>query len=544
LIARLLSEKPSNRPSPSEILSKCEAFRVPLVGLLLFLDELPLKEPKDKARFFTSLPGLLARVPNSIALYKLLPALLVALEYGAAGGGGTVVLAPILEIGSRLPADEYARVITPVVVRLFGSLDRATRVQLLTHLPAFIDKLSDDIINNTILPSMAAGFSDSAFPLREATVKACLPLAPRASPTALRTLIIANLKRSLGDNEPGIRVNATICLGRIAEHVEGAPVRESELLASFLREMRDPFPHARSASLRAAAYCVALEDGRYWTADVVARRLLPAAAHLSIDTFADARVAAFSLIDMCLRALHGEDVRLSAAEAAQIAAAERGELNNQTNNNGLTTSTTTASSSASSSTGGGVGTVVFSALGWAVGGFSSAAAATSMSGTMTAASVSPPTESIPISHTDTSLRSSRETAATTRVAEVGHGSATSSAARTGTTVAVAHASAAADEGWGDDDNWGNDAPARSPVRKVGGLSSKVKANAPTSTTTTTTTVNVADGWGDDNSNDNVKATSIQESKAVGVSAARGMKLKATKLVGKKADAAEEGWDNF
>ena len=76
---------------------------------ILFLDELPLKEPRDKARFFASLPALLARVPTPVALYKLLPALLQALEFGAAGGGGTVVLAPILESGARLPPPLRAR---------------------------------------------------------------------------------------------------------------------------------------------------------------------------------------------------------------------------------------------------------------------------------------------------------------------------------------------------------------------------------------------------------------------------------------------------
>ena len=46
------------------------------------------------------------------------------------GGGGTVVLAPILDIGARLPPDEYARSIVPCVVRLFASNDRATRLQV------------------------------------------------------------------------------------------------------------------------------------------------------------------------------------------------------------------------------------------------------------------------------------------------------------------------------------------------------------------------------------------------------------------------------
>ena len=36
------------------------------------------------------------------------------------GGGGTVVLAPILEIGSSLPPEEYSRAIVPCVVSDWG----------------------------------------------------------------------------------------------------------------------------------------------------------------------------------------------------------------------------------------------------------------------------------------------------------------------------------------------------------------------------------------------------------------------------------------
>ena len=54
-----------------------------------------------------------------------------------------MVLAPILDIGSRLPPTEYNASIVPCVVRLFASNDRATRVQLLHHLPSYIEKLSE-----------------------------------------------------------------------------------------------------------------------------------------------------------------------------------------------------------------------------------------------------------------------------------------------------------------------------------------------------------------------------------------------------------------
>lgn len=81
------------------------------VGALLFIDELALKEPTDKTRFFKSLPGaqeaavggnkgggsmnpspppsaILPKFPDAICKYRILPALMNALEFGAAGALG------------------------------------------------------------------------------------------------------------------------------------------------------------------------------------------------------------------------------------------------------------------------------------------------------------------------------------------------------------------------------------------------------------------------------------------------------------------------
>jgi len=363
MIRKLLSTSPTARPEIGDLLTSCDAFRTPLVGALLFLEELALKEPKDKSRFFSSLPSLLPRFPTAIAKYRLLPALLNALEYGAAGGGGTVVLGPILEIGGRLSPEEYSSQITPVVIKLFASLDRATRLQLLTLLPAFLDKCPDDVVNSHIITSCASGFNDTSYPLREATVKAALVLAPRANPASMRNLIIPNLKKCLTDLEPGIRVNATICLGRISGCVEKGVLREGELLPCFLREMRDPFPHARAASLRAVIHSIALEDGKYWDAETVAKRIMPAAAHLALDTFGEARSAAYSLLEVGLKRLKEEGERLGALEAKTAAAAASGISEGGSGSGGSTPVATAPSSNGTS----GYGGIVFSALGWAMG---------------------------------------------------------------------------------------------------------------------------------------------------------------------------------
>jgi len=388
-VTKLLTTSPRSRLTKlSDIHQNCEWFKAPLVGILLFLDQLALKEPKDKQRFFGTLPRLLPSLPESIARYHVLPSLMSALEYGAAGGGGTVVLAPILDIGAQLPATEYSQLILPCVVRLFSSNDRATRLQLLHHLPEYIGRLSDEIINGHVLTSILTGFTDTNPVLREATVKSALPLAPRLSSYSLHKILLPSLKRCLGDVEHAVRVNTVICIGRIAPHIE-VSAREEDVLGSCMREMRDSFPHARSAALRAISGCLTLEGGRYFTAEMIAKKITPAAAFLTLDPTQDARDAAFAVIDaaiICLKA-EGEKLRLAEEAAAAKAVAQAatagstqgvgiGGTTTGQKNGTIGNSSYSSLSSSSSSSGGAAasaadasyGSMVIGALGWAVSG--------------------------------------------------------------------------------------------------------------------------------------------------------------------------------
>lgn len=356
VLAKLLASSPRARPADfAGLLRGSEYLRHPLVGCMVFLDALALKEPADKQRFFRSLPSVLPRVPDRIAKYRLLPSLLQALEYGAAGGGGTVVLQPILEIGTRLSPAEFTRDIVPTVVRLFSSTDRATRVQLLHHLPNFIDRLTDELINGTIFAHVANGFADTNAVLREATVKAAVPLAPRLS-DAGRSVLLKHLKRTAGDAEPALRVNTTICIGRIAHAIPDAASREDILTSVFLRALRDPFPAARVAALRALSFCVGMDTASgssaagggaaaasgsgaasagaaaaasaasasigYWGAELLAKRVVPAAAFLCTDSHGEARDAAFTLLEAGAAALRRNSERMWTEERARAAAAD------------------------------------------------------------------------------------------------------------------------------------------------------------------------------------------------------------------------------
>lgn len=96
-----------------------------LTEILLFLQEMAMKTPEEKKAFFTSLVRDVAEVvPVEICKYKVVPELLKALEFGAALGGGTVVLASVLECSKHFEQEEYQEQVVPAVVRLFQSTDR------------------------------------------------------------------------------------------------------------------------------------------------------------------------------------------------------------------------------------------------------------------------------------------------------------------------------------------------------------------------------------------------------------------------------------
>eukprot|EP00959_Pyramimonas_sp_CCMP1952_P254457 5314866-Pyramimonas_sp.AAC.1 len=52
-----------------------------------------------------------------------------------------------LQIAKALPADQFVAKCVPTIVKLFGSQDRAVRVQLLTNLEMFAEHISADLMD-------------------------------------------------------------------------------------------------------------------------------------------------------------------------------------------------------------------------------------------------------------------------------------------------------------------------------------------------------------------------------------------------------------
>ena len=169
------------------------------------------------------------------------------------------------------------------------------RIPLLERLPGIVNHLTTRIVNDSIFNNIAMGFVDTSPALRELTVQSMVTLAPAAvaldaagaerapwhlergpPPPAWRSRATrqaigpapelrapATARRWVAvqmDEEAAIRTNTTICLGKIAAHIDAA-TREKVLIAAFVRALKDPFPPARNAALlalTATQQCAAL----------------------------------------------------------------------------------------------------------------------------------------------------------------------------------------------------------------------------------------------------------------------------------------------
>lgn len=212
--------------------------------------------------------------PEDFFKVKVLPELLKSVEFG---GGGPKSFALAMRIAPKLSEDEYDTQITPVVVRLFTSPDRALRVCLLDNLPLMIDHLSQKIVTDKIFPQMVTGFGDLAPVVREQTVKAVLVVVPKLSDRVVNGELLRHLAKTANDDQPGIRTNTTICLGKIARNL-GVNSRAKVLTAAFSRALRDPFVHARNAALMALAATADI-----FSEDDCATKMLPSICPSLVD---------------------------------------------------------------------------------------------------------------------------------------------------------------------------------------------------------------------------------------------------------------------
>jgi len=270
---------PGKRPNPSDIITKLRKsqgfFKNDVIDIVLFLEELQIKEDSDKSRFYSSLAGLLDNCPTNVCQNKILPQLINAFEYGNAG---SAILTPVFKIGKDLESSEFQVKIVPCIVKLFSSNDRNARFKLLSQIENFVEHLSKNIVNDQVFPKIESGFLDSEPLIREKTVIAMIHLAPKLTYSNLdETVVMKHFTRLARDEQGGIRTNTTVCLGKIARHLH-PKTRQQVLLACFTRGLKDPFPPSRIASINAIA-----ATQQFYTISETGCRVIPTLGASTVD---------------------------------------------------------------------------------------------------------------------------------------------------------------------------------------------------------------------------------------------------------------------
>ncbi|GAC95276.1 protein kinase [Pseudozyma hubeiensis SY62] len=255
-----------------------------LVKVARGLDGFLLATENEKA----SIIKLLQEKPDSFTpdflMYKVLPALVAALAavpppgtIPSASTQASVLLPLVLRLGQPLPKEEWNVSVVPPVLKAFTSPDRSTRMALLENLSLYAERMDNRIVTDKLWPNLITGFNDSVPVIREATLKAILPLAPKLSDRILNNDLLRVLARTQVDPEAGIRTNTTILLGRLVPHLS-ISTRKKVLIPAFSRSLKDQFVHARVAGLMAL-----MATGDSFDHEDCARHVLPAVTPCMVD---------------------------------------------------------------------------------------------------------------------------------------------------------------------------------------------------------------------------------------------------------------------
>ncbi len=211
-----------SRLASATLLNSSYFYQQPFVQAMVFLESMALKTPVEKEAFFKeTLTSLPTWAPACLRAH-FLPQLRTAVELGAAVHplGLAAILTCLKTLGPS-PAEsseaiELATVVTPMLLKMYAANERSMRVSLLQALPEYVELLTEGVVNDTVLPSVVTGFTDTMPQMREVTVKSMLFFAPKLTDKSFTSVVLPQLDRLQMDKEAPIRTNTTICLGKIA----------------------------------------------------------------------------------------------------------------------------------------------------------------------------------------------------------------------------------------------------------------------------------------------------------------------------------------
>lgn len=322
---RLLNSQAGKRQNPSRV-AKSKFLNNQLVDAVNFLENLAVKDSSEKDGFFRKLPSILPALPAPVAERKLLPMLASALEYG---GAPASALSCILQIGRGMNEADFAEKVIPSISGLFASNDRAIRRGLLENIDKLAEHMDQKLVEEQVFPNLQSGFTDNNAYIRELTLKSMRCLAPKMTQKTLNQSLLKFLAKLQVDQEPTIRANTTVLLGSIAELL-GEAACKRVLLNAFQRALRDQFPHARVAGLKAL-----ISTQKVHAPEEIAQRVIPMVAPLTVDGLQEARQAALNCIEVFSSVLkeHSKNMAV-AAESSEGNAGTQGSIHKVSDSSG------------------------------------------------------------------------------------------------------------------------------------------------------------------------------------------------------------------
>ncbi|UZJ56213.1 hypothetical protein CBS101457_005533 [Exobasidium rhododendri] len=257
-----------------------------LVKIASGLDGFVLAREEERMEIMRQLKSSSDSFPPEFLQYKVLPAIINALALASSNQSSNTlsttlqanrILPLVLQLGSTLSDKEWNLSVGPSILKAFTSPDRAVRMILLESLDMYANRMENRTVSDKIWPNLITGFGDSAAIIREATVKAVLPLSSKLSERILNNDLLRQLARTQVDVEAGIRTNTTILLGSLAPKLS-LQTRKKVLVPAFSRSLKDPFVHARNAGVMALMATSESFDG-----DDSAKLIIPALSPCLVD---------------------------------------------------------------------------------------------------------------------------------------------------------------------------------------------------------------------------------------------------------------------
>jgi len=304
---KLIAVDPMNRPSYDILISMLREqgyFGNDLEKTMTSLSQYHILDDFQRAAFLDKLPSLLETFPKNIALYNVLPSLLEMFNYVKEQ---KVIFRSIIKLSAMLDDHEFEEKIVPCIIKLFESNDRATRLLLLSTIELYASRLKADLLNTNIFPLLVSGLADANPTIRELTVRSMVHISSKLNYNNLNVELMRHFARlQMKDDQGSIRTNTTVCLGKIAQHLD--PKNRSKILSSaFSRALKDPFQPSRMAGVSAFS-----ATQQYYPLIEVSTRVLPALCQVTLDPEKGVRDIAFQTIKGFLGKLENvsEDERL------------------------------------------------------------------------------------------------------------------------------------------------------------------------------------------------------------------------------------------